>query len=85
MYRIFLTAKAEKEYKKLPSRVAQDVSRLFGGEFSDNPLSKTLDINKLRVPFLGYRLRIGSYRILFVIEGKTITVYSIKHRKDAYK
>jgi mRNA interferase RelE/StbE len=35
----------------------------------------------------GYRIRSGSYRILFEINEKikTISIYRVKHRKDAYK
>lgn len=32
-----------------------------------------------------YRLRIGDYRVLFEVEGDKITVYRVKHRKDAYR
>jgi mRNA interferase RelE/StbE len=31
-----------------------------------------------------YRLRVGSYRVLFRLEGKAIVVYAVKDRKDAY-
>ena len=35
----------------------------------------------------GYRIRSGKYRILYVIDdkAKSIFIYRIKHRKDAYK
>ena len=32
-----------------------------------------------------YRLRVGNYRILFDIEGTTLTIYKVRHRKDVYK
>lgn len=32
-----------------------------------------------------YRLRIGDYRVLFEVEQNKITIYRIRHRKDAYK
>jgi mRNA interferase RelE/StbE len=32
-----------------------------------------------------YRLRVGDHRILFEIEGETLIIYRIRHRKDAYK
>jgi mRNA interferase RelE/StbE len=31
-----------------------------------------------------YRLRVGTYRILFEVEGDRVIIYRIKHRKDAY-
>ena len=35
----------------------------------------------------GYRVRVGHYRILFTIDDaqQLITVYRIKHRRDAYR
>ena len=31
-----------------------------------------------------YRLRVGQYRVLFRIDNKTLRIYRVKHRKDAY-
>lgn len=31
-----------------------------------------------------HRLRVGDYRILFDIENDSVTVYRIKHRRQAY-
>jgi len=42
------------------------------------------DIKKLTNHTPEYRLRVGNYRVLFEIEDQKITVYRIKHRKDAY-
>ena len=32
-----------------------------------------------------YRLRVGDYRVLFEVEGQTVVIYRVLHRKDAYK
>lgn len=32
-----------------------------------------------------YRFRVGHYRIVFDVDGNTLQVVSIKHRKDVYK
>lgn len=32
-----------------------------------------------------YRLRVGDYRVLFEIEGNTIVVYGVRHRREAYR
>ena len=32
-----------------------------------------------------YRMRTGSYRILFELEDETIVVYAVKHRKESYR
>lgn len=35
----------------------------------------------------GYRLRVGEYRVLFTIDDrvKGVTVYRIRHRREAYR
>ncbi len=42
---------------------------------------------KLRGAESKYRLRIGEYRVLYEInqKTKTVTVFSVCHRKDAYR
>ena len=32
-----------------------------------------------------YRLRVGDFRVLFEIEGETIIIYRIRHRREAYR
>jgi mRNA interferase RelE/StbE len=42
------------------------------------------DIKKLTNFTPEYRLRVGKYRILFKIDGDTLRIHRVKHRKDAY-
>ncbi len=32
-----------------------------------------------------FRLRVGDYRVLFTIDGETMRVYRIAHRREAYE
>lgn len=32
-----------------------------------------------------YRMRVGAYRVLFEVDGRTIIVYRIRHRREAYR
>ena len=43
------------------------------------------DVKKLEGQRSHYRLRIGTYRILFRLDGAKIEVYAVKQRKDAYE
>ena len=43
------------------------------------------DVKKLAARTQEYRLRIGSLRVLFLLEGDRIVVYAVKNRKDAYE
>jgi len=40
---------------------------------------------KLRDKGNRYRLRIGTFRVLFVLAGDMIQVYAVKDRKEAYE
>ena len=43
------------------------------------------DVKKLWARTNEYRLRIGSLRVLFVMEGDLISVYRVRDRKDVYE
>ena len=32
-----------------------------------------------------FRIRVGDYRVIYKIDGGTIIIYYIRHRKDAYR
>lgn len=49
-------------------------------DYPDVPNLKKL--TKFDPPF---RLRVGDYRVLFDVEGNTVTVYRIRHRRESYK
>ena len=80
MYLVQLMPKAIKDLKALPKSDAKKVVEKI------RSLEKGLngDIKKLTNFTPEYRLRVGSYRVLFEIEEQRILVYRIKHRKEAY-
>lgn len=43
------------------------------------------DVKKLTNFAPEYRLRVGSYRVLFAIESEKVIIYRVLHRKDAYR
>ncbi len=82
MNKLFLTKRASKEFGKLSPLLKKQV----GGVIDDLEKDPSgCDIKKLKTPFEGYRVRSGNYRILCVIEKKEVVIYSIQHRKDAYR
>jgi len=42
-------------------------------------------VKKLAARTHEYRLRVGDFRILFILEQDLISVYSVKNRKNAYE
>lgn len=83
MNKIFFTKKAEKDFIKLAKPIKSNIIKYI--DLLENNNFHQLDMKKLNTPFEGYRLRISNYRILFTRNKQDITVYSIKHRKEAYK
>ncbi len=81
-YSVSLNSKAKKDFLALDGSVRKQILIKLN-KLGKDPFS--LRIKKLKTPFDGYRIRSGDYRLLFTIEKKEITTYSIKHRKDAYK
>jgi mRNA interferase RelE/StbE len=43
------------------------------------------DVKRLTNHTPEFRLRVGSYRVLFEVEGASVVVYRVVHRKDAYR
>ncbi len=43
------------------------------------------DVKKLTNFTPEYRLRVGNFRVLFEVESRTVVVYRVLHRKDAYQ
>lgn len=65
--------------KKLLLRLVEAIESLKYSPFSQN--SRKLKDN------LGYRLRVGDYRILYTVDKivRVVEIYKIGHRKDVYR
>ena len=83
-YNISFKKSAEKELrsldKKLISRVLSSIE-----ELSDNPMPP--GCRKLVGSERTYRIRIGDYRVVYVLDHDTTTIeiQKIAHRKEVYK
>lgn len=43
------------------------------------------DVKRLTDVKLGFRLRVGRYRVLFGVDRGPVTIYGVKHRREAYR
>lgn len=82
MYSLRILRGTLKDLAALP----KDYPRLVGrqiDELAENP--RPPGVKKLHGG--GYRVRVGTYRVVYDVddEARTVTVYRIKHRKDAYR
>jgi len=79
-YRIEISEKAREQLRALP----KDVRRNIGPRMEAMRDDLRGDVLKLRDKGNRYRLRIGTFRVLFVLAGNVIQVYAVKDRKEAY-
>jgi mRNA interferase RelE/StbE len=83
MFSLHFGRSAEKELAALPRNVQTRIARALR-DLQTNPFPP--QVKKLKG--LGdYRIRVGDYRILYVVEHSTerIIVVAIGHRRDVYR
>jgi len=83
-YKVVLFSLAERAFTELPDDKTRRVVAKALRSLADYP-HPSARIEKLRAPLVGYRRRVGVYRILLDIEGGCIFVRDIKYRRDAYR
>ena len=85
MVRVLISRSAERE----PGHLPRDVQRRFADAFDelekDPRSSPGLDIKPLRGMKGAWRLRIGSYRGVFELDGEGLRFTRFGHRKDVYR
>ncbi|HET54888.1 MAG TPA: type II toxin-antitoxin system RelE/ParE family toxin [Ignavibacteria bacterium] len=82
-YQINLKRSSEKELERLPDKIHDRiVHRLLLLKKNPRPQSA----KKLRGSE-SYRIRVSDYRILYIIDddNKKVEIYSIAHRREAYR
>ena len=80
-YKILYTKSAFKDIKKLDSVTRKRIKK----EIEKNLKTPISRARKLTDPRIGsYRWRVGNYRIVFDIHGRTIVVLRVRHRKESY-
>lgn len=82
-YKIVIRSSARKELKKLPKEVIENIiPAIFG--LAENP--RPQGCKKLKGYADAYRIRIGDYRVVYMVEGDilVVTVVAVRHSKDAY-
>jgi len=84
-YQIYLTTRAEKDFKKLSpqvkDRIKKEILRL---ETSRYPQQFKSLVGK---DIAQFRLRIGDYRVLYDVydDDKEVLIFRIGHRKEIYR
>ena len=81
MYRLEISEKARARLRELP----KEQRRLIGQRLEALQHGWQGDIKKLVASKNRYRLRVGDYRVLFLLENESIAVYGVRNRKEAYE
>ena len=80
MYKITFSKQADKSLRKMPRNLALKIAEKIK-KLSESP-EKMANIKKL-TDHPGYRLRVGDWRIIYVISDKDKTIHIIKN-KDSW-
>lgn len=84
MYQVKIRSSAERDIKRLDEmwqrRIIKEILLL-----SSDP--RPINSKKLVGTDLGWRLKVGDYRVVYEIDdkNKTVIIYRVKHRKEAYR
>ena len=81
LYRLEIKEEARRQLRTL----AKEYRRNIGRRLQSLQTDLTGDVKKLTVRTQEYRLRVGNFRVLFMLEGDLINVYAVKDRKEAYE
>jgi mRNA interferase RelE/StbE len=83
-YRIVFAGSSKKDLDKLDRVTRQRIAKKL--QYFLRQEDPSVYTRQLVHSSIGsYRFRVGHYRIVFDLEGGTIQVVSVKHRKDVYK
>ena len=80
-YRLEIKEEARQQLRALPKEQRRNIGQRLDALQKDF----SLDVKKLTTKTHEYRLRMGSLRVLFTLEGDLISVYAVKDRKTAYE
>lgn len=82
-YQIIIESNAEKQIYSFEAKTSDKIVNAIS-KLSENP--RPSGVKKLQI-IDGYRIRLGSIRILYKIDDfhRILTIYKITNRKDVYK
>lgn len=84
MYSYEFKPQAIRDLKKLPKTIQNRIIKKLDFYVSTkNPLSFADRLIHFEIG--SYRFRIGDYRVIFDLEGETIIILTLGHRKEIYR
>lgn len=81
-FRVVIPKPVEKDFGKLQERTIKRVYRALKKLANDPFPGAGKAVKKLQMEELTYRLRVGSYRVIYRVEGLDVVVLAIVSRGD---
>ena len=84
-YQTIYLPKAEKFFKKQSKNICQLIFQKIQS-IAENPHLPNNNLTQLKDPLSGFRLRIGDFRVIFMLDEQTkrLIVTKIDHRSSVY-
>lgn len=84
MYRLKIRQSAEKDMRGLPRQILLPINKRILGLRSE---PRPAGVRKLVGALEGWRIRVGDYRIIYLIddEAEEVSIVRVRHRKDVYR
>lgn len=85
-YEVVYLPLAEKFFKKSPTNISSHIFKSITN-IAINPFIPNNNLKKLKDPLEGYRLRVGDYRAIYILDTtkKRLIVTKIDHRSAIYQ
>ena len=83
-YTVRTAKKAEKQIRALPRSVKKKIGEIVDVLKNEPIPARTYDVKKIKGRENIYRIRVGSYRMLYLLEEDRITILLVLHRSNAY-
>lgn len=84
-YQIIYLPSTEKFFRRAPRNLSLRILDRIQA-VALNPLNPDTNLTKLKDPLDGYRLRVGDYRVIYLLDHKSkkLIVAKIDHRSSVY-
>ena len=82
MHEIVLTDRGLRDFKKLDHATRHHIGAKLR-QFAQDPLAHARRLTNATIGT--WRFRVGDYRVVFDIEGDTLVVLRVGHRRDIYR
>lgn len=76
--------RAAKEISKLDNLVQRKIREEINTKLLKDPIASSVQLRNFEVVGVR-RFRVGTYRVIFYVEGKAIEILRVGHRREIYK